>query len=117
MGACTLLSVKSDWEEKMAAALASVFVIASLAHAKPQVGFGFPSSSSTSLEQRVPNTCTSLSARVDSGAHVHHHLWSSSWPVVCLPLPTPWHRLHSLYFCWRGSTLVLHVDHKCWHPY
>ena len=22
------------------------------------------------------------------------------------------YRLHSLYFCWGGSTLVLHVDHK-----
>merc|ERR1711899_630728 len=54
---------------------------------------------------------------LDSGAHMHHHLRSSSWPVVCLPLPTPWHRLHSLYFCWGGSTLVLHVDHKCRHPY
>merc|ERR1711936_1239991 len=61
---CTILSIKSYREEKMAAALASVFVIASLAQAKPQVGFGFPSSSSsssTSLEQRVPNTCTTLS--------------------------------------------------------
>ena len=33
--------VKSYWEEKMAAALASVFVIASLAHAKPQVAISF----------------------------------------------------------------------------
>merc|ERR1712012_758818 len=39
--------VKSYREEKMAAALASVFVIASLAQAKPQVGFGFPSSSTS----------------------------------------------------------------------
>merc|ERR1712209_294713 len=59
----------------------------------------------------------SMPDRVNSGAHMHHHLWSSSWPVVCLPLPTPWHRLHSLYLCWGGSTLVLDVDHKCWHPH
>merc|ERR1711953_293564 len=53
----------SKKREKMAAILASLLAIASLATAKPQVGFGFPSSSSplTPLEQRVPNTCTTLS--------------------------------------------------------
>merc|ERR1712190_5328 len=188
--------VKSDREEKMAAALASVFVIASLAHAKPQVGFGFPSSSSsssaTSLEQRVPNTCTTLSGStcvfpfvyngqthfqctysdsptpwcataVDSNNQVATNGWgdcavsaTSACQTESIQVPTctttsgprpgqscvfPFrhlgivytgclksldkvgfcqhhhHRLHSLYLGWGGSSLVLHVDHKCWHPY
>merc|ERR1712110_1067894 len=58
------LSQSRDFEQKnkMVATLVSLLAVASLATAKPQVGFGFPSSSSSvPLEQRVPNTCTTLS--------------------------------------------------------
>merc|ERR1712038_1632750 len=87
---CTLWSIKSDWEEKMAAALASVFVIASLAHAKPQVGFGFPSpsSSTTSLEQRVPNTCTTLSGSTCVFPFVYNG--QTHFQCTYSDSPTPW---------------------------
>merc|ERR1712213_176507 len=82
--------VKSDW--KMAAALASVFVIASLVHAKPQVGFGFPttssSSSSTSLEQRVPNTCTTLSGSTCVFPFVYNG--QTHFQCTYSDSPTPW---------------------------
>merc|ERR1712056_161542 len=84
---CTLWSVKSDWEEKMAAALAFVFVLASLAHAKPQVGFGFPSSSS-SLEQRVPNTCTTLSGSTCVFPFVYNG--QTHFQCTYSDSPTPW---------------------------
>merc|ERR1712004_712936 len=80
--------VKSDWEEKMVAALASVFVIASLAHAKPQVGFGFPSSSSTSLEQRVPNTCTTLAGSTCVFPFVYNG--QTHFQCTYSDSPTPW---------------------------
>merc|ERR1712211_196423 len=84
--------VKSDREEKMAAALASVFVIASLAHAKPQVAFGFPSSSSssssTSLEQRVPNTCTTLSGSTCVFPFVYNG--QTHFQCTYSDSPTPW---------------------------
>merc|ERR1711953_783394 len=88
--------VKSDWEEKMAAALAPVFVIASLAHAKPQVGFGFPSSpsssssssSSTFLEQRVSNTCTTLSGSTCVFPFVYNG--QTHFQCTYSDSPTPW---------------------------
>merc|ERR1711953_900463 len=84
--------VKSYREEKMAAAFASVFVLASLAHAKPQVGFGFPSSSSssstTSLEQRVPNTCTTLSGSTCVFPFVYNG--QTHFQCTYSDSPTPW---------------------------
>merc|ERR1712223_1654650 len=69
---------------KMAAA---VFVIASLVHAKPQVGFGFPSSS-TSLEQRVPNTCTTLSGSTCVFPFVYNG--QTHFQCTYSDSPTPW---------------------------
>merc|ERR1712165_679243 len=74
---------------KMAAILASLLAIASLAAAKPQVGFGFPSSSSlTPLEQRVPNTCTTLSG----STCVFPFVYNGATPFQCTysDSPTPW---------------------------
>merc|ERR1711910_162687 len=75
---------------KMAATLASLLVIASLAHAKPQVGFGFPSpsSSTTSLEQRVPNTCTTLTG----GTCIFPFTYNGATHYQCTytDSPTPW---------------------------
>merc|ERR1712061_821524 len=76
---------------KMAAILASLLAIASLATAKPQVGFGFPSSSSplTPLEQRVPNTCTivrqhlCLPVRLQRGNPLPVHLLRFTNSMVC----------------------------------
>ena len=53
--------------------------------------------------QKSISNIKSISETPISGAHVHHHLWSSSWPVVCLPLPTPWHRLHRWFELLRQS--------------
>merc|ERR1711936_1202289 len=74
-------------KENMVAALAFVFVLASLAHAKPQVGFGFPSSSS-SLEQRVPNTCTTLSGSTCVFPFVYNG--QTHFQCTYSDSPTPW---------------------------
>merc|ERR1712062_668278 len=78
--------------EKMAAVLASLLAIASLATAKPQVGFGFPSSSSplTPLEQRVPNTCTTLSGSTCVFPFVYNG--ATHFQCTYSDSPTPWCR-------------------------
>merc|ERR1712193_282187 len=76
--------------EKMAAILASLLAIASLAAAKPQVGFGFPSSSSslTPLEQRVPNTYTTLSGSTCVFPFVYNG--ATHFQCTYSDSPTPW---------------------------
>merc|ERR1712076_312571 len=75
--------------EKMAAILASLLAIASLATAKPQVGFGFPSSSPlTPLEQRVPNTCTTLSGSTCVFPFVYNG--ATHFQCTYSDSPTPW---------------------------
>merc|ERR1712038_1614860 len=74
---------------KMAAILASLLAIASLAAAKPQVGFGFPSSSPlTPLEQRVPNTCTTLSGSTCVFPFVYNG--ATHFQCTYSDSPTPW---------------------------
>merc|ERR1712179_298055 len=83
------LSQSSDFEQKMAATLASLLAIASLATAKPQVGFGFPSSSSSlPLEQRVPNTCTTLSGSTCIFPFVYNG--ATHFQCTYTDSPTPW---------------------------
>merc|ERR1712193_560253 len=75
--------------EKMAATLASLLAFASLAAAKPQVGFGFPSSSSSvPLEQRVPNTCTTLSGSTCIFPFVYNG--ATHFQCTYSDSPTPW---------------------------
>merc|ERR1712083_1257893 len=75
---------------KMAATLASLLAIASLAAAKPQVGFGFPSSSSslTPLEQRVPNTCTTLSGSTCVFPFVYNGVVTNGWGDCAVSAPS-----------------------------
>merc|ERR1712117_285890 len=84
------LSQSKDFEQKnkMAATLASLLAVASLATAKPQVGFGFPSSSTTSLEQRVPNTCTTLSGSTCIFPFVYNG--ATHFQCTYSDSPTPW---------------------------
>merc|ERR1712213_166722 len=83
------LSQSSDFVQKMAATLASLLAITSLATAKPQVGFGFPSSSSAlPLEQRVPNTCTTL----EGSTCIFPFVYNGATHFQCTysDSPTPW---------------------------
>merc|ERR1711981_1084118 len=73
----------------MVATLVSLLAVASLATAKPQVGFGFPSSSSSvPLEQRVPNTCTTLSGSTCIFPFVYNG--ATHFQCTYSDSPTPW---------------------------